>query len=1400
MRFAAWGLLLVVGLYVTIPWWAPTGWIRQHVESKLSRQAGTAVTIQELSLNWDEIRLEGLSVASRDTSAEPLVVAEYVRLPLEPINILLGRDVDWMEVEGLTLNARFRPGGGHNLDPLAELDLASQPRRVSLRDATIHLHLPDRPRPLQLTVSDLQFVAGRQHRLGELTLSARLEQEDQADAPVSFRLTRAPGDPSTIAAATFLFDGVDLAAMDLTGLLKLPLTRLEGHMQGELEFRMNPQGKVDRAAMEVAIRQLNAQPRGGPELEVIDQAGVKVAASWDPFAERIHLRTIELELPGSIRLAGRANLKATWPEPWEAIESLELTGMVNPSRLVALLTGEGGLGDGWRVDGPVEWRIRARHRDRIMCVEELALDAGAVRIRHRDRILKDTDHPLTFTMAGVLDDRTWRAELNDLRIRWDGLSVDGNAAWADVRALRGLAETAGDHALAAIVLENARCDLRVQADRLDGLARLGGPARRLADAAKLTGRLTGRARLDASRSPGLHLTLQADRPTRLAVGECFRKPAGEKLAVSLRADVHTDPNRGVLALNNVLGSLRVGDGQAVIRDGRLEWPTISGRASLRTSGSESLLKCWPGETSGEWNVTDKLALDVTFRDLSEPVLRAWRMEATLTGAGIRAGPWFTKPTGETLSVQAIAGGRTSRAWLTGEHIEANAWTTASMEELFTDPNVPLGVEWDTDDANALVARSPWLQKQLADWSIQGPVRMAGRLQRGDGQTQLELGADATEAHIQQRAKPRRTKPAGVRLRLGLAMADRPAGDRGRKLTVTRLAATLAKMEMLASGEIAYDPDANQPQGVRWPIAALQTVDANVALIGQPTGLEVLLPELADALKPISTTDDVRLRTRVRLGEAGVSLQGRFDAGEGRVRVGEVVKPASLRLRASLGLRGRRDLTEWTLAEGHAELIDPAGRNGEQILARFLLDAAVRGQLGRDGLPRWASFRPTAWHAWMASDHAGRLADVWPKAKGRLTGGAVRIEAENRSGRWGRIDMARISAEGVTGTYRGRKVTLDGELQASDVGWSPRGGWSVGSLKVTDLEAVAGPNHAWVIAELAGLPDRPTGRVRLLADTLDDADLVNWLAAPAPQDPNAVELTDRQVAELRRTAAELIAQLRGPVSKMDVALEADVETLRTTDVSVDQTYDMKHLRADLAVRRGRVDADIAAILNGGSYRTSVRADAAASDQPVRMQFHLLKVVGTPEIQPQLAKYFPGNTVEGLFTRDEELRETLTGSLAYFLDHRYPWTPVGSARTVATDGYIVGRAVPEWMTTIFPQLNLQRYEYETMTGFATYRASGLAENDMIFSGQQYDVYMEGTTDAENRARYKVGLLLKTGSPEWHHAWGAGRLPLLMVKGTIHGGELLNREVSFLWPNEAIMAIANPIYRAFINRKKE
>ena len=40
---------------------------------------------------------------------------------------------------------------------------------------------------------------------------------------------------------------------------------------------------------------------------------------------------------------------------------------------------------------------------------------------------------------------------------------------------------------------------------------------------------------------------------------------------------------------------------------------------------------------------------------------------------------------------------------------------------------------------------------------------------------------------------------------------------------------------------------------------------------------------------------------------------------------------------------------------------------------------------------------------------------------------------------------------------------------------------------------------------------------------------------------------------------------------------------------------------------------------------------------------------------------------------------------------------------------------------------------MTSFAEYRDDGTAVNDMIFSGQSYDIYMEGTTDASSIGRY-------------------------------------------------------------------
>ena len=192
------------------------------------------------------------------------------------------------------------------------------------------------------------------------------------------------------------------------------------------------------------------------------------------------------------------------------------------------------------------------------------------------------------------------------------------------------------------------------------------------------------------------------------------------------------------------------------------------------------------------------------------------------------------------------------------------------------------------------------------------------------------------------------------------------------------------------------------------------------------------------------------------------------------------------------------------------------------------------------------------------------------------------------------------------------------------------------------------------------------------------------------------------------------------------------------------------------------------------------------------------------QPQLAKYFPGNTVFGLFNRREQSTIPLESMLANAMDFRYPLHPTGKVKTITTDGLVEGRAAPRFVTKIFPGLNLAKYRYDKMTSFATLRPNGVAENDMVFSGQTYDMYIEGTTDPDNIGRYTTGLIL-LGTPqsaEWNHVYKQGRIPILKIKARIEGGKMHDEEVSYPWPNETLGVILlknNIVYRIWLEASK-
>ena len=140
----------------------------------------------------------------------------------------------------------------------------------------------------------------------------------------------------------------------------------------------------------------------------------------------------------------------------------------------------------------------------------------------------------------------------------------------------------------------------------------------------------------------------------------------------------------------------------------------------------------------------------------------------------------------------------------------------------------------------------------------------------------------------------------------------------------------------------------------------------------------------------------------------------------------------------------------------------------------------------------------------------------------------------------------------------------------------------------------------------------------------------------------------------------------------------------------------------------------------------------------------------------------------------------------------------------DGTTQGRAAPKFVTKIFPGLNLAKYHYRKMTAFAEFRPDGATANDMIFDGKTYNLYIEGTTDADRIGRYEIGVLLLVNpeKPAALHHHRQGRIPLLKFQARIENGRFYDEQVHLVRPDEAAYKIFlqnNIVYRLWKAGKK-
>jgi len=1443
--------ILLAGAYAALPLWAPTGLIRDYLAGAMSAQMGVDVRIEGVSLSWSEgVELRGLHIASPEGfGPEAMVVVPRIRTELAPLDMLLHDRIGWMVLDGPRAFVQVDEAGNVNLAVLKKLRFKAEARRLSVRRAEAAVRLPGHDKLLKVQISDAEYVAGLVRKLGRVTVSAVLDQQG-GSAPVSLHLAAGSAEQVIAASALFNFANVDMAQLQLPRLLGLPLERLSGRCRGSLSLQINRQGVVDQFSFNVLIAGLEVQPTAGPELPLIPEAGFRISAVFDPLtgdleAGRLDIRSASVRLPG-LDLAGRASLTTDVLQGrWEAVESLELEGNVYPARLAALLTGTRRVAEGLEVTGPVGLKLLAR-REKSVVHAKITLDAEQATIVAAGRTIKPAGRPLALSLAGGLDRRN-----RQLLLDRDGarLTVGGNTftvtgSLSDVRRLAELRGKDGRPSVKGIIkgLSLLDCAGTFRINDLDSLAELVGPLGVQPGWASLDGRITGRWSVDQFAGTQARLELVVPAETYLSAGPWFVKEAGAAVgAVDLNLSGMAEPEGTGFRAAEL--ALTAGRGRISIYDASLALEDIPGGRGLRAvcrgrfsgTGLEHLYACVPaagrygdvavsGEVAGQYRVVVSDRLETAY------------LQADLKGLHLTLGRVLDKPAGQAGNLVADllcdpAAGPAERNALsvTADFEQALIRLSARVGECWP-PAGPakLALDAQVRDAGWLVGACPIVRRRLAGGSMAGPVSLVVAASSRPGKTTFEVNCDADGLEFVLPGPLSRAKAAGTSLRLRLSGAVSGANGRLRQAEIRLAEANLAGSTISLSGRAVLDIQAlSKPRRV-WPDGWLKEFRAELDVAADiDAPLLAVAPELAGPVRRCGAKGQVVAGLRARGAAEGVSVSaavdgrrfaierlGPFAVATGRpgpreaVEIGPFAKPDGMPARVELELSVPSDLSRVQVGNLQVEVAD------------LSVVAEATAQLERRPERSWPGLAKADLHATVRTQRVEALEALAGFLKPYRPGGEFFLDC--RLSRYGADAPLLASVDfrtgRLTGRYRGKNVAVAGSLAVREVSFDKAGLLRIGRLRTDSLELQAGDNRCWLIADVAGLPGEATGSFQVLGEYLDGKDLMDWLS-PARAGPagtasrpgsgregdGPAKLTAGQLKALESRADELVAACRRLLKSARLDGRVSIRRLRTFDPSVGQFYQVNQVELHALADRGRLAAKYAAGLNGGTIRSRYEVNLADAAPNVAYRSAMTDVIAAENIQPQLARYFPGNTVGGLFNRTEESTVPLRNVVANFLDYRYPMRPTGQAKTVTTDGLVEGRAAPRFVTRIFPGLNLAKYHYNKMTSFATFRPDGVAENDMVFSGRIYDMYIEGTTDAQNIGKYEIGLIL-LGTPqtaEWNHTYRQGRIPILKLKARIEGGKMYDEVVSYPWPNESLFVIFlknNIFYRLWLAAGRE
>jgi len=691
-------------------------------------------------------------------------------------------------------------------------------------------------------------------------------------------------------------------------------------------------------------------------------------------------------------------------------------------------------------------------------------------------------------------------------------------------------------------------------------------------------------------------------------------------------------------------------------------------------------------------------------------------------------------------------------------------------------------------------------------TVRGRTRLEAKARRSQDRTDLELSWDARDLEYVTAGENRRRKAAGVPLNLVLSGQLTEKDGRIQQAVLRRATLEVGGSQVSLVGRMGFAADGGASGG--WGGMGLKDFDASADVqCVLDDSLKAFVPELVDLIGRHGLSGQVGATIRMAGDSASASLEATVDAdrlaaGEigpfdwgGKANLGPFRKPAGMTAFLKLEATVPSDLATMQVNNLRVRLDDL------HLLAGG--SAALRDADGRRTL------RPRSAHAAVWTKRVEDLPRLVPELQPYALAGDAILEMEWKDGSEGRIEYVTFSTTGLSGRLGGKDVRMSGQIVLEGLRRTEAGLWELGRMAADGLELQAGNNRVWVVADVKDLPAAPKGTFHLLAEALDGRDLSEWLspgpASGADKGKRRSKLLREETEALQKRAEKVLADLRPHLLSAGLTGRISIGELTTLDETVGQSIVARNVEAICAVDNGHLTVQYVAGLYGGCLRTKLDVHLADAIPLLAQERELQDVIATDPMQVQLARYFPGNRVNGAFNRQEKTTAALRDVVANTLDSRYVLHPEGESVTVTLDGVVTGRAAPVFVTRLLPGLNLATYSYKRMTGFATYRQNGTAVNDMVFDGYAYDMYMEGTTSTDNIGEYEVGVIL-LGTPqsaEFNHVYRQGRIPILKVKARIENGRMYDQEVTYPLPTETAYVIFlknNVFYRIWLASKQK